>query len=151
MDNAAKAILIAGGVIIALLLMTIATSIWGKGSDAFSTIDERRVIALQEEQMVKLSQFVGDVYGSEVENCIRRVITYNYVNGTNIIVRIDNRINGVFEAQAEYTNLSNIIGTDSMPVVNLGSTYRNDIYNGTMITDEKGNIQALNFKKILVR
>ena len=50
MENASKAILIAGGVLIAIIVISIAMHIWGMGTDAFSSIekDKSELLKLKE-------------------------------------------------------------------------------------------------------
>lgn len=77
MENASKAILIAGGVLVALLVISIAMYIIGQARGTVLSAEERRLQTIKQEQVNKFSQYAGNIYGSEVENCIRRVASYN--------------------------------------------------------------------------
>lgn len=150
MENATKAILMAGGILIALLILSITMNIWNSGTSAFLTIDEKRIIALKEEEMVKFSQYIGNMYGSEVENCIRRVITYNYVNDTQMVVNVDHNVGNSTTIPLEtYDSLSQIVVNTGVRIpVNIDVTYRNDIYKGSLVTASDGTITSINFKKV---
>ncbi len=144
MENASKAVMIAGGVLIAIIVISLGMYIWGIGTGAFGSVEQKRAAELKEEQMVKFSQYVGVLYGSEVENCIRRVITFNELNGTDIKVYVqglDTKIcpKGYFNVASDLFDENNEL------IYALNQLLRNDQYKGELILDDNGNITGINF------
>lgn len=144
MENASKAIMIAGGVLIAIIIISLGMYIWGVGTGAFGSAEQKRAAALREEQMVKFSQYVGLVYGSEVENCIRKVVTFNELNGTFIKVTIRDDSADV-EPDQTIVSAYDVFGTNDPLVYVLSETDRNDIYKGELILKDNGDLEEVKF------
>lgn len=146
MENASKAVLMAGGVLIAIIVISLGMYIWGVGTGAFGSVEQKRAAQLREEQMVKFSQYVGVLYGSEVENCIRRVLTYNELNGTDIKVYVEGLGSDICP-KGFYNEAQDLFDTNGDLLYMLNELLRNDQYEGQLELDDYGNILAINFSK----
>lgn len=145
MENASKAVMIAGGVLIAIIVISLGMYIWGVGTGAFGAVEQKRAAALREEQMVKFSQYASVLYGSEVENCIRRVGNYNELNGTDIKVTVEGITdNPTLAPKGYYNSVSdiNIVAeaNASYAEYKLNQLLRNDKYRGGLREDALGNL-----------
>ncbi len=84
MENASKAILIAGGVLLALVVISICMLMISNAREAFMSIEERKHAQIVQEQTVKFAQYTGQIYLTEAYNCHKRVLSYNEMNNTTI-------------------------------------------------------------------
>lgn len=145
MENASKAVMIAGGVLIAIIVISLGMYIWGVGTGAFGSVEQKRAAELKEEQMVKFSQYVGVLYGSEVENCIRRVITFNEMYGTNmkvIVTGIDTKLC----PKGYFSEAQDLFDKNEELEYKLNQVLRNDKYMGKLDLDDLGNIDSIIFE-----
>ena len=109
MENAAKALMIAGGILIAVLIISVLVS-------TFSTMSEFQLSQLSEEEQQQIIQFNEQytkyineyVYGTEVITAINKVLSH-----TNYEITV----NVVFQNSKEYSfkETSNEIITDTIP------------------------------------
>lgn len=145
MENASKAVMIAGGVLIAIIIISVGMYIWGIGTGAFASIEQKKAAALREEEMVKFSQYVGMLYGSEVENCIRKITDFNELNGTNIEVYISVDGDVEFNGNKNYAQWNKLFDANNASKYVLPQTYRNDQYKGQLEVDNNGNLTKIHF------
>ena len=90
MENASKALLIAGGVLLAMIVISMCMMIIENARTSFRSAEEKRQAQIVQEETVKFAPYVGnDIYGSEVENCRRRALSYERLNGVHIEVVIN--------------------------------------------------------------
>lgn len=149
MENASKALLIAGGVLIALLVISLGMYILGRAQDTAVSAEERRLQTLTQEQINKFSQYSGEIYGAEVENCIRRMASYNKNKAESEKIKIYLSKNTSGTGEVEYNGSPNEIidNNASNKVKNIMSaTDRNDRYIGTITYKVNGMIEKINFK-----
>lgn len=129
MENASKAILIAGGVLLAMVVISICMLVISNAREAFVSMEEKRQAQIVQEQTVKFANYVGqqDIYGTEVYNCIKRAESYNDFNpGNNITVQDPTNVDGI-----DVTVVSN----------------RTIKFKGTMVTrEENGTIESITFE-----
>ena len=89
MENASKALIIAGSIIIAIVLITLGVFIIGKARGAFGDVglDKEQVQSFNDE----FAQYTGTVKGSTVRTLIQKVVANNGTeadNGTNYQIKI---------------------------------------------------------------
>lgn len=144
MENASKAVMIAGGVLIAIIVISLGMYIWGVGTGAFGSMEQKRAAALKEEEMVKFSQYVGIVYGSEVENCIRRVVTFNQLNGTDIKVYVGG-LNEDICPKGYFNEPQDVFNDEDQLEYKLNQLLRNDKYKGELGLTDFGDIEKIIF------
>ena len=78
MENASKAILIAGAVLIVLVLIALAVGLVGIGEDHLNNIGEGTIDNVKKtNQLNKFMKYEGDVTGAQVKQCISAVLAYN--------------------------------------------------------------------------
>ena len=123
MENASKAILIAGGVLLAIIVISICMLVISNARESFVSMEEKRQAQILQEQTIKFANYVGQkIYGTEVYNCIKRAQSYNESNPRNHIA---------------VTNNSGI----DVSLVNNGTVE----LKGTMVTNDDGTIQSITF------
>ena len=123
MENASKAILIAGGVLLAIIVISICMLVISNARESFVSMEEKRQAQIVQEQTIKFANYVGQkIYGTEVYNCIKRAQSYNESNPGNHIA---------------VTNNSGI----DVSLVNNGTVE----LKGTMVTNDDGTIQSITF------
>ena len=127
MENASKAILIAGGVLLAIIVISICMLVISNAREAFVSMEERRQAQIIQEQTAKFANYVGqEIYGTEVNNCRKRALSYNDTNsGPDITVNI----NGI---SGNINDSGNLILK----------------FRGEMTTNDDGTIQLITFTKI---
>lgn len=150
MENASKALLIAGGVLIALLVISLGMYIIGRAQNTAVSAEERRLQTLVQEQINKFSQYSGNIYGAEVENCIRRVYSYNKgkAEDEKIMVYVKQKDGErILGSTARFPIDSDIIDeTNSDIKNNFKPDERNDIYSGTITYKINGMIETISFE-----
>lgn len=130
------------------MLISIGVYIWNTGRGSSVAAEQRRIAAIVQEQNTKFSQYIGEIYGSEVENCIRRVVSYNNNNAGNKITVIVTRKGG---SPVEYkfdADVVNDITATNIVKGNIPDTVRNNLFTGTITTNiETGMIQSISFEE----
>lgn len=124
MENASKAILIAGGVLLAIIVITICMLMISNAKEAFVSIEERKQAQMVQEQTVKFAQYAGRIYLTEAYNCFKRVESYNEINGTTI--------NCVNETGIDFNDAT--VARDATEIVN-----------GEITTNQDGTIATITF------
>ena len=145
MENASKAILIAGGVLLALVVISICMLVISNAKESFVSMEERRQAQIVQEQTVKFANYVGQpIYGTEVYNCIKRAQSYNANNpGSNIVIKNDSNKNMTVPDAVTGIYPDIIVATEDLTNVE----NRNKIFEGEMVTNPDGTIQSIKFKK----
>lgn len=112
MENASKAILIAGGVLLAIIVISICMLVISNAREAFVSMEERRHAQIVQEQTAKFANYVGqEIYGTEVYNCIKRAQSYNDSNpGNTIAVQAPTDVDGV-DVTDESERITKFTGT----------------------------------------
>lgn len=77
MENASKALIMAGSVLIALLVISLIVVGYGQISEWQQTVDDTEQVATDTEYMLQIEQFNRDLYGSELLSLMNFVENYN--------------------------------------------------------------------------
>ncbi|MBE5821305.1 MAG: hypothetical protein E7311_01790 [Clostridiales bacterium] len=148
MENASKALLIAGGVLVALLVISLGMYIIGRAQNTAVSAEERRLQTLTQEQINKFSQYSGEIYGMEVENCIRRIASYNKdkASSERILITLSKNTGGtgIVEYDGSADEIIDPAIANKMKNI-MSETDRNDIYTGTITYLANGMIEKIDF------
>ena len=109
MENASKALVIAGAILVAILLIGFGVMLINSGQGVIDT--GIGSMSDQEKQVfnTKFTQYSGSQSGSSVKALIQAVITSNANNQNNIKVKVTHGSNKNKESSADLSTISNAI------------------------------------------
>lgn len=159
MENASKAILIAGAIIVAIAILSIAVSIYMSVSDVMTNINlDSTTISTHNSRFL---EYAGEVTGSNVKICLSNILANNFNDNTlpeyKIEVSVTDRIlNASLEAGQRVDNNvfeyikfedDNKEGSGKQPICDYMSDYikTNYIYTGSITYSEYGIISKIEF------
>lgn len=149
MENASKALLIAGAIIITLGIISIAVMIYSgaRGLVSNSNIDSTVVTA----HNARFSEYIGDFNGSQVKTCISTVLANNYNEGTlpEYKVEVSVKEGNVITEYVKFDDPSNKVGSGKKQVCDNISTNikSNNSYSGDVEYSPNGVITKIEFTR----
>lgn len=160
MENASKAVLIAGAIIVAMAVISISVVIYFNVKDAMSNISiDATSVSTHNSRFVS---YIGEVTGSQVKICISNVLANNYNENTTTDYKIeisitDSRLNAsntsVTTDKIDYIKYESTdtqkAGNGKQAVCDKMSDYikTNNLYLGSVTYNEKGIITKIDFTR----
>lgn len=124
MENASKALIIAGAILLSILIISLGLVIYNQAKDAVGSggLDEQQISAFNS----KFTQYEGTQTGVQVNALIQQVISTNQAatnDGTNVYVKLTYPLNATPTNSGTDTSIDGSGVTTQRTKVNVGLSY----------------------------